>query len=147
MKKFLTALLAVVMIASMASLAAFAADEKPTMTAGDVTVEVGSATVTVPFDVVNVPADQIAALKFRVKYDEALTIASNDRNVLITNRTDLSNEQWGPCTNNPIALVWVGGTETLPGDVNLGSIVFTLPEDAKVGDVYELIMELTLKDA
>jgi len=135
MKKFLTAVLALVMIASMASVAAFAADDC-TVAANVVEVEAGATTATVSFDVTTVGDRGIAATTILVTYPAELTIAEAGVN------SGLSNILWGPTTNNPAKLVWVQGTSDKKEAFNLGTLTFNIPADAAVGTTYDIAVAI-----
>lgn len=135
MKKLVTALLAVMMIASLASLAAFADGEKTAFHVMDTTVEEGATEVTVTVNIENTPAAGITGAKWFINYDEALTLKKAEKG------TFTAEGQFGTSqnlTDKPYSFLWALGTDVVKVDGSLCTVTFTLPEGAKVGDTYSV---------
>ena len=135
MKKLVTALLAVMMIASLASLAAFADGEKTAFHVMDTTVEEGATEVTVTVNIENTPAAGITGAKWFINYDEALTLKKAEKG------TFTAEGQFGTSqnlTDKPYSFLWALGTDVVKVDGSLCSVTFTLPEGAKAGDTYSV---------
>ncbi len=135
MKKLVTALLAVMMIASLASLAAFADGEKTAFHVMDTTVEEGATEVTVTVNIENTPAAGITGAKWFINYDEALTLKKAEKG------TFTAEGQFGTSqnlTDKPYSFLWALGTAAVTEDGSLCTVTFTLPEGAKVGDTYSV---------
>ena len=134
MKKLVTALLAVMMIASLASLAAFA-DGATAFHVMDTTVEEGATEVTVTVNVENTPAAGITGAKWFINYDEALTLKKAEKG------TFTAEGQFGTSqnlTDKPYTFLWALGTDAVKVDGSLCTVTFTLPEGAKAGDTYSV---------
>ena len=134
MKKLVTALLAVMMIASLASLAAFA-DGATAFHVMDTTVEEGATEVTVTVNVENTPAAGITGAKWFINYDEALTLKKAEKG------TFTAEGQFGTSqnlTDKPYSFLWALGTDAVKVDGSLCTVTFTLPEGAKAGDTYSV---------
>ena len=134
MKKLVTALLAVMMIASLASLAAFA-DGATAFHVMDTTVEEGATEVTVTVNVENTPAAGITGAKWFINYDEALTLKKAEKG------TFTAEGQFGTSqnlTDKPYSFLWALGTDAVKVDGSLCTVTFTLPEGAKAGDAYSV---------
>ena len=135
MKKLVTALLAVMMIASLASLAAFADGEKTAFHVMDTTVEEGATEVTVTVNIENTPAAGITGAKWFINYDEALTLKKAEKG------TFTAEGQFGTSqnlTDKPYSFLWALGTDVVKVDGSLCTVTFTLPEGAKAGDAYSV---------
>ena len=135
MKKLVTALLAVMMIASLASLAAFADGEKTAFHVMDTTVEEGATEVTVTVNIENTPAAGITGAKWFINYDEALTLKKAEKG------TFTAEGQFGTSqnlTDKPYSFLWALGTDVVKVDGSLCTVTFTLPEGAKAGDTYSV---------
>lgn len=135
MKKLVTALLAVMMIASLASLAAFADGEKTAFHVMDTTVEEGATEVTVTVNIENTPAAGITGAKWFINYDEALTLKKAEKG------TFTAEGQFGTSqnlTDKPYSFLWALGTDAVKVDGSLCTVTFTLPEGAKAGDTYSV---------
>ena len=135
MKKLVTALLAVMMIASLASLAAFADGEKTAFHVMDTTVEEGATEVTVTVNIENTPAAGITGAKWFINYDEALTLKKAEKG------TFTAEGQFGTSqnlTDKPYTFLWALGTDAVKVDGSLCTVTFTLPEGAKAGDTYSV---------
>ena len=135
MKKLVTALLAVMMIASLASLAAFADGEKTAFHVMDTTVEEGATEVTVTVNIENTPAAGITGAKWFINYDEALTLKKAEKG------TFTAEGQFGTSqnlTDKPYSFLWALGTAAVTEDGSLCTVTFTLPEGAKAGDTYSV---------
>ena len=135
MKKLVTALLAVMMIASLASLAAFADGEKTAFHVMDTTVEEGATEVTVTVNIENTPAAGITCAKWFINYDEALTLKKAEKG------TFTAEGQFGTSqnlTDKPYSFLWALGTDVVKVDGSLCTVTFALPEGAKVGDTYSV---------
>lgn len=142
MKKLVTALLAVMMIASLASLAAFA-DGATAFHVMDTTVEEGATEVTVTVNVENTPAAGITGAKWFISYDEALTLKAAAKG------TFTAEGQFGTSqnlTDNPYSFLWALGTDAVKVDGSLCTVTFTLPEGAKVGDTYKVSVTYSADD-
>ena len=134
MKKLVTALLAVMMIASLASLAAFA-DGATAFHVMDTTVEEGATEVTVTVNVENTPAAGITGAKWFINYDEALTLKKAEKG------TFTAEGQFGTSqnlTDKPYSFLWALGIDAVKVDGSLCTVTFTLPEGAKAGDTYSV---------
>ena len=134
MKKLVTALLAVMMIASLASLAAFA-DGATAFHVMDTTVEEGATEVTVTVNIENTPAAGITGAKWFINYDEALTLKKAEKG------TFTAEGQFGTSqnlTDKPYSFLWALGTDAVKVDGSLCTVTFTLPEGAKAGDAYSV---------
>ena len=134
MKKLVTALLAVMMIASLASLAAFA-DGETAFHVMDTTVEEGATEVTVTVNIENTPAAGITGAKWFINYDEALTLKKAEKG------TFTAEGQFGTSqnlTDKPYSFLWALGTDAVKVDGSLCTVTFTLPEGAKAGDTYSV---------
>ena len=134
MKKLVTALLAVMMIASLASLAAFA-DGATAFHVMDTTVEEGATEVTVTVNVENTPAAGITGAKWFINYDEALTLKKAEKG------TFTAEGQFGTSqnlTDKPYTFLWALGIDAVKVDGSLCTVTFTLPEGAKAGDTYSV---------
>ena len=134
MKKLVTALLAVMMIASLASLAAFA-DGATAFHVMDTTVEEGATEVTVTVNVENTPVAGITGAKWFINYDEALTLKKAEKG------TFTAEGQFGTSqnlTDKPYSFLWALGTDAVKVDGSLCTVTFTLPEGAKAGDTYSV---------
>ena len=134
MKKLVTALLAVMMIASLASLAAFA-DGETAFHVMDTTVEEGATEVTVTVNIENTPAAGITGAKWFINYDEALTLKKAEKG------TFTAEGQFGTSqnlTDKPYSFLWALGIDAVKVDGSLCTVTFTLPEGAKVGDTYSV---------
>ena len=134
MKKLVTALLAVMMIASLASLAAFA-DGATAFHVMDTTVEEGATEVTVTVNIENTPAAGITGAKWFINYDEALTLKKAEKG------TFTAEGQFGTSqnlTDKPYSFLWALGTDAVKVDGSLCTVTFTLPEGAKAGDTYSV---------
>ena len=135
MKKLVTALLAVMMIASLASLAAFADGEKTAFHVMDTTVEEGATEVTVTVNIENTPAAGITGAKWFINYDEALTLKKAEKG------TFTAEGQFGTSqnlTDKPYSFLWALGIDAVKVDGSLCTVTFTLPEGAKAGDTYSV---------
>ena len=135
MKKLVTALLAVMMIASLASLAAFADGEKTAFHVMDTTVEEGATEVTVTVNIENTPAAGITGAKWFINYDEALTLKKAEKG------TFTADGQFGTSqnlTDKPYSFLWALGTDVVKVDGSLCTVTFALPEGAKAGDTYSV---------
>lgn len=135
MKKLVTALLAVMMIASLASLAAFADGEKTAFHVMDTTVEEGATEVTVTVNIENTPAAGITGAKWFINYDEALTLKKAEKG------TFTAEGQFGTSqnlTDKPYSFLWALGTDVVKVDGSLCTVTFALPEGAKAGDTYSV---------
>lgn len=135
MKKLVTALLAVMMIASLASLAAFADGEKTAFHVMDTTVEEGATEVTVTVNIENTPAAGITGAKWFINYDEALTLKKAEKG------TFTAEGQFGTSqnlTDRPYSFLWALGTDVVKVDGSLCTVTFALPEGAKAGDTYSV---------
>ena len=135
MKKLVTALLAVMMTASLASLAAFADGEKTAFHVMDTTVEEGATEVTVTVNIENTPAAGITGAKWFINYDEALTLKKAEKG------TFTAEGQFGTSqnlTDKPYSFLWALGTDAVKVDGSLCTVTFTLPEGAKAGDTYSV---------
>lgn len=135
MKKLVTALLAVMMIASLASLAAFADGEKTAFHVMDTTVEEGATEVTVTVNIENTPAAGITGAKWFINYDEALTLKKAEKG------TFTAEGQFGTSqnlTDKPYSFLWALGTAAVTEDGSLCTVTFALPEGAKAGDTYSV---------
>ena len=135
MKKLVTALLAVMMIASLASLAAFADGEKTAFHVMDTTVEEGATEVTVTVNIENTPAAGITGAKWFINYDEALTLKKAAKG------TFTAEGQFGTSqnlTDKPYSFLWALGTDVVKVDGSLCTVTFALPEGAKAGDTYSV---------
>lgn len=142
MKKLVTALLAVMMIASLASLAAFA-DGATAFHVMDTTVEEGATEVTVTVNVENTPAAGITGAKWFISYDEALTLKAAAKG------TFTAEGQFGTSqnlTDKPYSFLWALGTDAVKVDGSLCTVTFTLPEGAKVGDTYKVSVTYSADD-
>ena len=134
MKKLVTALLAVMMIASLASLAAFA-DGETAFHVMDTTVEEGATEVTVTVNIENTPAAGITGAKWFINYDEALTLKKAEKG------TFTAEGQFGTSqnlTDKPYSFLWALGTDVVKVDGSLCTVTFALPEGAKAGDTYSV---------
>ena len=134
MKKLVTALLAVMMIASLASLAAFA-DGATAFHVMDTTVEEGATEVTVTVNIENTPAAGITGAKWFINYDEALTLKKAEKG------TFTAEGQFGTSqnlTDKPYSFLWALGIDAVKVDGSLCTVTFTLPEGAKAGDTYSV---------
>ena len=134
MKKLVTALLAVMMIASLASLAAFA-DGATAFHVMDTTVEEGATEVTVTVNIENTPAAGITGAKWFINYDEALTLKKAEKG------TFTAEGQFGTSqnlTDKPYSFLWALGTDVVKVDGSLCTVTFALPEGAKAGDTYSV---------
>ena len=143
MKKLVTALLAVMMIASLASLAAFADGEKTAFHVMDTTVEEGATEVTVTVNIENTPAAGITGAKWFINYDEALTLKKAEKG------TFTAEGQFGTSqnlTDKPYSFLWALGTAAVTEDGSLCTVTFTLPEGAKVGDTYKVSVTYSADD-
>ena len=143
MKKLVTALLAVMMIASLASLAAFADGEKTAFHVMDTTVEEGATEVTVTVNIENTPAAGITGAKWFINYDEALTLKKAEKG------TFTAEGQFGTSqnlTDKPYSFLWALGTDAVKVDGSLCTVTFTLPEGAKVGDTYKVSVTYSADD-
>lgn len=143
MKKFVTALLAVMMIASLASLAAFADGEKTAFHVMDTTVEEGATEVTVTVNIENTPAAGITGAKWFINYDEALTLKKAEKG------TFTAEGQFGTSqnlTDKPYSFLWALGIAAVTEDGSLCTVTFTLPEGAKVGDTYKVSVTYSADD-
>lgn len=135
MKKLVTALLAVMMIASLASLAAFADGEKTAFHVMDTTVEEGATEVTVTVNIENTPAAGITGAKWFINYDEALTLKKAEKG------TFTAEGQFGTSqnlTDKPYSFLWALGIDVVKVDGSLCTVTFALPEGAKAGDTYSV---------
>ena len=142
MKKLVTALLAVMMIASLASLAAFA-DGATAFHVMDTTVEEGATEVTVTVNVENTPAAGITGAKWFINYDEALTLKKAEKG------TFTAEGQFGTSqklTDKPYSFLWALGTDAVKVDGSLCTVTFTLPEGAKAGDTYKVSVTYSADD-
>ena len=142
MKKLVTALLAVMMIASLASLAAFA-DGATAFHVMDTTVEEGATEVTVTVNVENTPAAGITGAKWFINYDEALTLKKAEKG------TFTAEGQFGTSqnlTDKPYSFLWALGTDAVKVDGSLCTVTFTLPEGAKAGDTYSFYVTYSEDD-
>ena len=142
MKKLVTALLAVMMIASLASLAAFA-DGETTLRVMDATVEEGATEVTVTVNIENTPAAGITGAKWFIDYDEALTLTKAQKG------TFTAEGQFGTSqnlTDKPYSFLWALGTDAVKEDGSLCTVTFALPEGAKVGDTYTVSVDYSPAD-
>ena len=142
MKKLVTALLAVMMIASLASLAAFA-DGATAFHVMDTTVEEGATEVTVTVNVENTPAAGITGAKWFINYDEALTLKKAEKG------TFTAEGQFGTSqklTDKPYSFLWALGTDAVKVDGSLCTVTFTLPEGAKAGDTYKVSVTSSADD-
>lgn len=142
MKKLVTALLAVMMIASLASLAAFA-DGETAFHVMDATVEEGATEVTVTVNVENTPAAGITGAKWFIDYDEALTLKAAAKG------TFTAEGQFGTSqnlTDKPYSFLWALGTDAVKEDGSLCTVTFTLPEGAKAGDTYKVSVTYSADD-
>ena len=142
MKKLVTALLAVMMIASLASLAAFA-DGATAFHVMDTTVEEGATEVTVTVNVENTPAAGITGAKWFISYDEALTLKAAAKG------TFTAEGQFGTSqnlTDKPYSFLWALGTDAVKVDGSLCTVTFTLPEGAKAGDTYKVSVTYSADD-
>lgn len=142
MKKLVTALLAVMMIASLASLAAFA-DGETAFHVMDTTVEEGATEVTVTVNIENTPAAGITGAKWFINYDEALTLKKAEKG------TFTAEGQFGTSqnlTDKPYSFLWALGTAAVTEDGSLCTVTFTLPEGAKVGDTYKVSVTYSADD-
>lgn len=143
MKKLVTALLAVMMIASLASLAAFADGEKTAFHVMDTTVEEGATEVTVTVNIENTPAAGITGAKWFINYDEALTLKKAEKG------TFTAEGQFGTSqnlTDKPYTFLWALGIAAVTEDGSLCTVTFTLPEGAKVGDTYKVSVTYSADD-
>ena len=143
MKKLVTALLAVMMIASLASLAAFADGEKTAFHVMDTTVEEGATEVTVTVNIENTPAAGITGAKWFINYDEALTLKKAEKG------TFTAEGQFGTSqnlTDKPYSFLWALGTDAVKVDGSLCTVTFTLPEGAKAGDTYKVSVTYSADD-
>ena len=143
MKKLVTALLAVMMIASLASLAAFADGEKTAFHVMDTTVEEGATEVTVTVNIENTPAAGITGAKWFINYDEALTLKKAEKG------TFTAEGQFGTSqnlTDKPYSFLWALGIAAVTEDGSLCTVTFTLPEGAKVGDTYKVSVTYSADD-
>ena len=143
MKKLVTALLAVMMIASLASLAAFADGEKTAFHVMDTTVEEGATEVTVTVNIENTPAAGITGAKWFINYDEALTLKKAEKG------TFTAEGQFGTSqnlTDKPYSFLWALGTAAVTEDGSLCTVTFTLPEGAKAGDTYKVSVTYSADD-
>lgn len=134
MKKLVTALLAVMMIASLASLAAFA-DGETAFHVMDTTVEEGATEVTVTVNIENTPAAGITGAKWFINYDEALTLKKAEKG------TFTAEGQFGTSqnlTDKPYSFLWALGIDVVKVDGSLCTVTFALPEGAKAGDTYSV---------
>ena len=134
MKKLVTALLAVMMIASLASLAAFA-DGATAFHVMDTTVEEGATEVTVTVNVENTPAAGITGAKWFINYDEALTLKKAEKGTF-TAEGQFGTSQY--LTDKPYSFLWALGIDAVKVDGSLCTVTFTLPEGAKAGDTYSV---------
>ena len=142
MKKLVTALLAVMMIASLASLAAFA-DGATAFHVMDTTVEEGATEVTVTVNVENTPAAGITGAKWFINYDEALTLKKAEKG------TFTAEGQFGTSqklTDKPYSFLWALGIDAVKVDGSLCTVTFTLPEGAKAGDTYKVSVTYSADD-
>ena len=142
MKKLVTALLAVMMIASLASLAAFA-DGATAFHVMDTTVEEGATEVTVTVNVENTPAAGITGAKWFINYDEALTLKKAEKG------TFTAEGQFGTSqklTDKPYTFLWALGIDAVKVDGSLCTVTFTLPEGAKAGDTYKVSVTYSADD-
>ena len=142
MKKLVTALLAVMMIASLASLAAFA-DGATAFHVMDTTVEEGATEVTVTVNVENTPAAGITGAKWFINYDEALTLKKAEKG------TFTAEGQFGTSqklTDKPYSFLWALGTDAVKVDGSLCTVTFTLPEGAKAGETYKVSVTYSADD-
>ena len=143
MKKLVTALLAVMMIASLASLAAFADGEKTAFHVMDTTVEEGATEVTVTVNIENTPAAGITGAKWFINYDEALTLKKAEKG------TFTAEGQFGTSqnlTDKPYSFLWALGIDAVKVDGSLCTVTFTLPEGAKAGDTYKVSVTYSADD-
>lgn len=143
MKKLVTALLAVMMIASLASLAAFADGEKTAFHVMDTTVEEGATEVTVTVNIENTPAAGITGAKWFINYDEALTLKKAEKGTF-TAEGQFGTSQY--LTDKPYSFLWALGIAAVTEDGSLCTVTFTLPEGAKVGDTYKVSVTYSADD-
>ena len=142
MKKLVTALLAVMMIASLASLAAFA-DGATAFHVMDTTVEEGATEVTVTVNVENTPAAGITGAKWFINYDEALTLKKAEKGTFTAEGHFGTSQK---LTDKPYSFLWALGTDAVKVDGSLCTVTFTLPEGAKAGDTYKVSVTYSADD-
>lgn len=134
MKKILTALLAVVMIAGTVSIAAFA-DVKPiTLKAPAVTASAG-ASVEIAITVENVGAEGLRSARFEVKVDDGLEITAKKINASGKKETPLDIVK-----GSVVRFFWVAEKTNQylkSGDV-LATITVKVPASAKKGDSFNV---------
>lgn len=140
MKKFLSVLLAVVMIASISAVATFAAD--PAFVASAVTGTAGSEVdVTISFE--NNPGT--AAAKISVAYDPALTLVKTAAGPVMTKSGTAATES-PDLTVNPYLYVWVLGTKETAENGVFSTMTFKIPEGAAADTKYDIKVTYSADD-
>lgn len=135
MKKIMTALLAVIMIAGTVSIAAFA-DVKPiTLKAPTVGASAG-ASVEIAITVNDVGAEGLRAARFEVKADNGLEITAKKLN------PGGKKESLDVVKGSVVRFLWIAEKENQylkSGDV-LATITVKVPASAKKGDSFDIII-------
>jgi hypothetical protein len=137
MKKLLTAILVIAMIASIATVAAFADYEPLTITAGEVTVEEGATEAIVPVTITGVPEDLgISSITITVK-------AAGTTITAIEGKLGGNNVPGDP--GESVSFMWADiskGAKT--ATVDFADVKVAIPADAKAGD--EIVVEIITSD-
>lgn len=146
MKKILSAVLVVLMIASMASVAAFAADA-PTLTVSSAEVAVGTTEVKVDIILSNNPGE-VTSVAFDLDYPEGVapvlsedTDAASGLHYLSTSAEGAlfsSLPVWSLEGTKPVKFIGAEALKAVKDDGLVASINFSIPADAKVGDTFEI---------
>ena len=123
MKRIITFILALVMLASLLSFGVMAAN--PTLRVDTVEAKAGEE-VTVSIRIQNNPG--VASIKLKVAYDPALTLKS------ITYNSSLGGQSQQPQQlKSPVTLNWYNGAANTNGDMVYATLTFTVSTFAKAG--------------
>lgn len=137
MKKLFTAILLVAMIASIASVAAFAEDYQPVAISGEAaTVEEGATEATIKVSIANPQGDTLGlgSAFVSITAPEGCQVTAVKANVP-------GKTQVGDLPADSVNVLWVDPDDGAKGaNVDFLDVTITLPEGAKVGDVLDVVL-------
>lgn len=140
MKKILSVLCAVVMIASLACLSAFADDAKATITLSAQPVEVGATQLAVDINYDIADGITVVGATFNFEYNADVMGVNADLTGAKTNKPAGGFYTWSQyATENPYMLVWAN-LEGVEGAGSFGTLYFDLKEAAVEGAEYTVTL-------
>lgn len=130
MKKALFVMLAALMTVCIANVFVLAEDV-PSLSVESIEVPYGTLEVEVNINIENNPG--VASGTVMIGYDEALTVKEGKAAAPFDGMAT-----WSETHKNPIRFIWIVATSNVTDNGRYCSVVFTVPSDAAVGDVYNV---------